>query len=160
MHKRLVDEINREIAAEFYSGLLYIRMAKDCVYPGAIHWLQLQAKEELGHALKFWDYMRKTGMPIHFKYVEPTPHWDDLKSIFKSVLEHETKVTKNINNLFKLALLYGDKETQNFLQWFVYEQGREMKGAGEIVDKLEADDWEKIMPSLDKELAARKEEKN
>jgi Ferritin-like protein len=75
------------------------------------------------------------------------------------VLAHEQKVTKNIHDLYELALKEKDYPSQVMLQWFIEEQVEEEKNATEIIEKLkmiEAHGTAVLM--LDHELGEREAE--
>ena len=52
--------LNAQINAEYYSSYLYLAMAayaESINLRGFAHWFRLQAQEEMGHAMKFFDYV-------------------------------------------------------------------------------------------------------
>jgi len=56
VEKALNEQINREL----YSAYLYLAMAAyldDLNLPGAAHWMRIQAQEEVGHAMKLYNYV-------------------------------------------------------------------------------------------------------
>ena len=58
------DALNSQLNAELYSSYLYLSMcAKQQANKinGIANWLGVQAKEELGHAVRFLDYINQAG---------------------------------------------------------------------------------------------------
>lgn len=79
------------------------------------------------HAMKFVHFLLETGAkPL-------IPGLPDIRNEFGSAedavgfaLAQEEKVTDQINNLVRIAVEEHDYTSQNFLQWFVYEQVEEV----------------------------------
>lgn len=134
--KNLVDEINEQIMHELYSSHLYLSMAaysEGQNLPGFGKWLMVQAAEEHGHAMKFFEYLNERGAHAVVKAIPAPPV--DFKSpldVFEQTYEHEQKVTARIHFLYALALKDNDYASQVFLQWFITEQVEEEKNASYI----------------------------
>ena len=57
--EKINEILNEQINKEFYSGYLYLSMSaymKELGLFGFSSWLRLQAKEEVEHGLKLFDY--------------------------------------------------------------------------------------------------------
>lgn len=157
------DAMNEQIKNELYSAYLYLSMAahfESKTLAGFANWLRLQAKEELGHAMKFFDFILERGGEVNLKAIDQPPSsWNSNLEAFEQVLAHEQKVTKNIHDLYELALKEKDYPSQVMLQWFIEEQVEEEKNATEIIEKLkmiEAHGTAVLM--LDHELGKREAE--
>ena len=104
---------------------------------GFAHWMECQAKEELFHAMKMYDYVIERGGKVNLKSIEgPQTEWDTPSAPFEHAYQHELKVTGLINNLVNLSIDEKDHATNNFLQWYVKEQVEEEASASEVVQKL------------------------
>ena len=60
MNTKVETALNEQIHAEFYSFYLYLSVAsyfKTLHLDGFSHWMNVQAQEEFGHAMKLVDYM-------------------------------------------------------------------------------------------------------
>ncbi|RCK74115.1 MAG: Ferritin [Anaerolineae bacterium] len=161
--KAMQDAMNEQIKNELYSAYLYLSMAahfESKTLGGFANWLRIQAKEELGHAMKFYDFILERGGEVTLKAIDQPPaSWKSNLEAFEQVLAHEQKVTKNIHDLYELALKEKDYPSQVMLQWFIEEQVEEEKNATEIIEKLkmiEAHGTAILM--LDHELAKREPE--
>lgn len=161
--KAMQDAMNEQIKNELYSAYLYLSMAghfESKTLNGFANWLRIQAKEELGHAMKFFDFILERGGTVALKAIDQPPaSWNSNLEAFEQVLAHEQKVTKNIHDLYELALKEKDYPSQVMLQWFIEEQVEEEKNATEIIEKLkmiEAHGTAVLM--LDHELAKREPE--
>jgi ferritin len=130
------DQINKEL----FSAYLYLGMSAWCEsanLPGAARWLQAQAQEEQGHAMKFYGFVHDRGGKVALGAVaKPEQEFASLLDLFEQVLDHERKVTASINGLYKAALTDGDYPSQVLLQWFITEQVEEEKNATAIVEIL------------------------
>lgn len=133
--------LNRQLNRELYSSYLYLSMSAyyDAAnLPGFGTWLRVQAKEELAHAMKFYDYLSEAGgRPVLDAIEAPPRDWDGPKAAFAEVLAHEQAVTRMIGDLMDLAIGEKDHATVAFLQWFVTEQVEEEKNAGDILAQVE-----------------------
>jgi ferritin len=124
---------------------------------GFAHWTRYQAKEELEHALKLFDYVNDRGGRVRLQAVQQPPvEYKSTSEIFKEILAHEQKVTGLIHDLYRLAAKEDDPATQIVLQWFVTEQVEEEKSAALIVDQLQLiEDRGTAVLMLDKQLGKR-----
>ncbi len=132
--------LNEQIKTEIQSAYIYLAMSAHCEsksWPGMAHWLRLQWKEELDHAMKLSEYVFDRGGRVTLEAIaKPPVEFGSPLKVFEAVLEHERKVTASINNLYSLAVKEGDYASQVELQWFVKEQVEEEKHATEIIDQL------------------------
>lgn len=161
--KTMQDAMNEQIKNELFSAYLYLSMAahfESKTLSGFANWLRIQAQEELGHAMKFYNFILERGGTVTLKAIDQPPSsWNSNLEAFEQVLAHEQKVTKNIHDLYELALKEKDYPSQVMLQWFIEEQVEEEKNATEIIEKLkmiEAHGTAVLM--LDHELAKREPE--
>ncbi|MFN3534103.1 MAG: ferritin [Desulfatiglandales bacterium] len=158
--ERIIDQLNVQLNRELYSGYLYLSM---CAYfnekglPGFAHWMRVQAQEELTHAMKFFDYITKSGGRVKLATIQVPPlEWQSVEEVFRETLAHEQKVTSYINQLVDLAIQEKDHATNNFLQWFVSEQVEEEENGRNILDRLRLVGEDKgSLFMLDRELAQR-----
>jgi ferritin len=158
--KKMQNAINGQINAELYSAYLYLSMSADFSsknLPGFANWMKIQAQEELGHAMKLYNFIEERLGRVTLKAIDAPPtEWDSPLTAFEAVLKHEQKVTGLINKLVDQAIAENDHATRGFLQWFVDEQVEEEASADAIVEQL------KLIKSapgglfmLDKELGRR-----
>jgi len=158
--EKMQEAINKQLNAELYSSYLYLSMSayfQSANLGGFANWMRVQAKEELAHAMKFYDYVNERGGRVILHPVEAPPsEWDSPLAVFEHVYRHEQKVTGLINKLVDLAVEARDHATNNFLQWFVSEQVEEEASADEVVQKLKlvGDDPSGLF-MIDRELAQR-----
>jgi len=158
--KKMQNAINGQINAELYSAYLYLSMSADFSsknLQGFANWMKIQAREELGHAMKLYNFIEERLGRVTLKAIESPPaEWDSPLAAFEQALKHEQKVTGLINKLVDQAIAENDHATRGFLQWFVDEQVEEEASADAIVQQL------KLMKGapgglfmLDKELGRR-----
>jgi ferritin len=160
LSKKMEKALNDQINAETYSAYLYLSMSayfQSINLKGFGNWMQVQAQEELSHAMKFYEFVHERGGRVTLTPIEAPPsEWDSPLDTFESVLEHEIKVTDLINGLTDLALEERDHATQIFLQWFVTEQVEEVDSASDVVQKIKLiGDASGGLFMLDQELGAR-----
>jgi ferritin len=154
------DNMNQQINAEFYSAYLYLSMAAHFEgenLHGMAHWMQVQAKEEAGHAMKFFKYIVERGGRVRLTAIAAPPNtWDSPQAVFEAVYKHECHVTSLINKLVELAVAEKDHASGVFLQWFVNEQVEEEASASEILHQIKMlGDSKQGLFMLDRQLAQR-----
>ena len=141
LSKKMLDELNKQITAEFYSAWYYLSMAVWAAgenYEGTYNFMSKQAQEEQGHALKFIKYILDAGGSVTLEEIQKPPQtFSSLKDIFDKALKHEKYVTSLINNLVALSDEEKDYMTLNFLQWFLEEQLEEEATMNSISAKLD-----------------------
>jgi ferritin len=138
--KTMEDAINKQINRELYSAYLYLGMSAYCEsanLKGFAKWLRIQATEERGHALKFYDFIIARGGKISLGAIEaPTTKWASTGKVFEAVYAHEQKVTGMIHALVELATKEKDHASFEMLQWFVKEQVEEEENASAILAQI------------------------
>jgi len=140
LKKSVEDALNKQLNAEMYSSYLYLAMSaymESITMKGFAKWLRIQAKEELAHGMKFYDYIIEAGGRVRLTAIEaPKTPWKSAGAVFDQVFAHEQKVTGLINAIMDTAVKEKDYATQNFLGWFVKEQVEEEANASEIVARI------------------------
>jgi ferritin len=160
INKVVQDAINDQINKELYSAYLYLSMAahfEAATLPGFAHWMRIQAQEEQGHAMRFFDYLNDRSGRVQLKPIAgPQTEWKTPFEVFNQVLEHEQLVTASIHKLYEVAAKDNDYATQVMLQWFINEQVEEEKSAAQIIEQLKRiDAHESALLILDHELGER-----
>jgi len=138
--KKINDVINKQINNELFSSYLYLSASAYLTennFVGAAHWMKLQAKEEVGHAMKFYSYILNRGGQIKLSSIDtPKSDWKSMIDIFQFAYEHEKKVTDMINGIMEVAKIENDYATEELLQWFIKEQVEEEANASFAFEKL------------------------
>jgi ferritin len=152
--------LNDQIRMELSSGYVYLAMAAQFEaqsYDGFAHWMRLQAREELEHAMRLFDYVNRRGGRVVLQAIPcPPEEFGAPLKAFKNALEHEQAVTASIHRLYAVAGDHNDVATQRELDWFVTEQVEEEENAGRAVDLLtRAGDDPASLLFLDREFGSR-----
>jgi ferritin len=101
------------------------------------HWMRVQAKEELEHAMRFFDHMVERGGRVGLAALaEPKKEWKSPLEAFQAAYEHERMITGRIDALVDLAHKEKDNAALLMLQWFVGEQVEEESNVEKIVGLL------------------------
>ncbi|MBN2474951.1 MAG: ferritin [Pirellulales bacterium] len=137
---RMQAALNKQVNAELFSSYLYLSMSayfESTSMAGMAQWVRIQAQEELGHAMKFYDYINERNGRVALAQIEsPKTEWKSPLDVFEDIYAHEQKVTALIHGLVDLAIAEKDHATETFLQWFVTEQVEEESAAATLVDRL------------------------
>ncbi len=158
--EKMTQALNDQINAEIFSSYLYLSMSSYSAHvglPGCANWFFIQAKEELTHVQRFYDYINSQGQRVILDAIEkPESEFTSALAMFEETLKHEQLVTSLVNKLVNIAREESDYATEIFLQWFVSEQVEEEENASDIIAKLKlAGDQGGGLFMIDKELGAR-----
>lgn len=160
LSKTMQDAINEQIKNELYSAYLYLSMAayaEEANLPGFAHWMKVQAREEVEHAMKFFDHATERGGRVALQAIDQPPvEFASPTDLFEKTLEHERHMTSLIHNLYALAVKENDYASQVLLHWFIEEQVEEEANATQILATLKmAGDKGNALVMLDRALAGR-----
>jgi len=152
--------LNDQLHEEMFSFYLYLSMSaylQSLNLTGMASWMAKQAKEELGHAMKFFEFIHeRSGRVTLESLAKPDSEWASPQAAFEAALAHERHITSCIHKLVDLAQGERDHATANFLQWFVKEQVEEEATAEGIVNRFKmAAGHPAAMMFMDRELGAR-----
>lgn len=160
INKQIATLINEQVNKELYSAYLYLDFAnyfEDCGLDGFAHWYELQAQEEMDHALKMRKYLIDNGLHVNLDAIaKPNNKFENPIDVLKAGLEHERYVTSLINSIYDVAFDVREYKTMQFLDWFVKEQVEEEKNAEDLLKKMEIFSSDsKGLYSLNQELKGR-----
>ena len=160
MKQPVQDAVNEQIKHELESAYVYLSMSAHFEaenLPGFARWMRLQAQEELGHAMRLFDYMNDRGGRVVLQAVDQPPSkFDSPLSVFEKALQHEQKVTALIEQLYETAQQHRDYATQVQLNWFLTEQVEEENNAELIVEQMRmAGNDRAALLIMDRELGSR-----
>ena len=166
MDNRLIEHLNQQINFEFYSAYLYLAMStyfSEINMDGFAKFMKSQAKEELEHAQKIYDYLLLRNEKISYQRIEaPDTDWVNAQDVLDeaiehekmiSTIEHEKMISTKIHELYKIAKESDDFATMNFLNWFVEEQLEEEEKFRVLREKIKAfDECACTLEAMDREL--------
>lgn len=160
LSKEVVKLLNEQINKEFFSAYLYLDMSNyydDKNLTGFSNWFKVQAQEERDHALLFLTYLQNNNEEIKLTSIAaPDKSYIDFRAPLTAALEHERFVTASIYNIYEEASRQKDFRTQQFLNWFITEQGEEEKNSEDLIERFDLFGSDaKSLYLLDAELAAR-----
>jgi ferritin len=138
---KVLDALNAQIKNELQSHYVYLAMSahfEATAYKGFGEWMRVQSREEYGHAMKLFDYLRSRNAPIVLQTLEAPKNGFAAKPlpIFEASLAQEETVTQQINDLYELAQNEKDYATLQFLTWFLQEQVEEENTVSDFIDRL------------------------
>jgi ferritin len=160
LSKTVQDALNEQMKQEFYAAYLYLSMSAYCSasnFEGFAKWLRQQATEEVGHAMRIYDYIEDRDGRVMLQAIsQPATEFPSILNVFEQARDHERKVTGMINRLYELVDSEKDYASHAFLEWFLTEQIEEEKTSNKIVESLKlAGDHPGALLMLDRELGAR-----
>ena len=160
LSKNLLNELNEQVNFEFYSSYIYLAMAGYCEsidLVGVGNFFRVQAKEELDHAMKLYDYVYQKNGHIELKAIEkPEADYDGIINVFERAYEHEQLVTRKIYALADIAHEEREHATMSLLKWFIDEQVEEENNFNNLLRKIRrVEDNPAGLYLMDDELAKR-----
>ncbi|MCB0793724.1 MAG: ferritin [Flavobacteriales bacterium] len=140
LSKKIEAALNKQIQIEAESSQFYLAMASWAETEGlngTASFLYRHSDEERAHMLKLVRFVNERGgKAIVPALTQPPKVFKGIDHIFKSLFEHETKVSHEINKVVDSCLKEKDYTTHNFMQWYVSEQIEEEALARTLLDKL------------------------
>lgn len=140
LSKTISALLNKQIELEATASHIYLAMASWAEvqgYSGVSKFLYHHSDEERMHMLKLVHFVNERGgHAITPAIPKAASTYDKVEQVFEALLNHEVKVSQEINNLVEQSLAEKDYATHNFLQWYVSEQIEEERLARMILDKL------------------------
>ncbi len=161
--KRMEQALNEQIKHELESAYLYLGMVAYFQaegLDGMAGWMEVQAQEEIAHAMRFFRYINERGGRVELKALaQPQKEWASPLEAFRAAYEHERFITGKINDLLKIAEEEDDNAAEIMLQWFVTEQVEEESSTKRVVDLLaRVGDSGHGLIMVDRELGTRRAE--
>ncbi|MEM0246771.1 MAG: ferritin [Desulfurococcaceae archaeon] len=161
MDQEILEALNKQLNQELRNAYFYLAMAAHFDHTslsGFAHYFKVQAREELEHAMKIYEYVNARGARVELQDVTVAKkEWNSVLEAVRDFYEAERANTQRIWNLVDLARRHGDKATEAFLQWFVNEQVEEEEQALDLLNKVEMiKDNVAALLALDKVLSERK----
>ena len=161
MDKKVAELLNAQVNAEFYSAYLYLDFANfydDESLDGFKNWFEVQAQEELDHALQMIDFLQAHDEKVTLEAIaKPDKICKNLIDPLEYSLEHEKYVTSLINNIYDAAFQVKDFGTMQFLDGFVKEQIEEEDTASTNLSRFKRFGTEaKALFAMDTEFGQRK----
>jgi len=136
LEQALNDQVNYELTAA-HGYLALAAYFDDASLNGFASFMRNQFNEEIGHAMKLFDYIHDRGGKVKMQDISvASADYDTPQTAIHAALEMERKNTQAIHKLYKLALDADDYPTQSLLKWFIDEQVEEEKWANEILSLL------------------------
>ncbi len=162
MDKKLVNILNEQLNKELYNASLYLSMAAYFDYnnlQGFANFFKVQAKEELNHAMKIYEFMNDRGVRVRIGGIpEPKQDWSSPVEAVEDFYKAEVENSKAIFKIDDLAKEINDKTVEHLMRWFIEEQIEEEKLSSELLAKvMMVKDSPHGLYMLNKELSERKD---
>lgn len=141
MDKKVADLLKDQVNKEFYSSYLYLGFS-NYYFGGALdgfgNWFEVQAKEELDHAMMILKYLQDNNEKVELEAIaKPDVNFKDYREPLAAALKHEQYVTSLIHAIYRAARDADDFRCCQFLDWFVAEQGEEEKSTNDLISKYD-----------------------
>lgn len=141
MNPTMLKVFNQQINEEMFSAYLYLSAAAYCHernLEGFAHWMESQAKEEMVHAMKFYNHLVERNEPVKLLAIEqPTVIFKGPTHVLQEALKHEKYISQKIHLLYEMATKEKDYRSLSMLEWFVDEQVEEENQVINLLAKIE-----------------------
>lgn len=160
--EKMATELNAQIKFEMESAYHYLGMAawaESANLQGTARFFQIQAKEEITHAMKIFSYVLERGATVSLGPIASSKtDYTSLSEALETALKQERFISGRIDGLMKLAHQESDYATVSMLNWFVTEQVEEEAQFDAIMARLRfAGDQGTGLILIDNELGRRSE---
>ena len=140
LSKKVEKALNEQIAMEAAASQKYLAMACWCdekALEGCANFLYTQADEERMHMMKLVHYINESGgRALTPAIAKPQQDFDNILNLFEIALENEKAVSVAIDKIVDVCEKERDKQTANFLEWFVEEQHEEESLYRSLIDRV------------------------
>ena len=140
LSSKIEAALNQQIEMESNASQSYLAMACWCdskALEGCAKFLYAQAEEERMHMLKLLHHLNESGgFAITPAVKQPTLQFENILSLFQQAYKNELAVSKAISKLVDLCETERDRQTANFLQWFLDEQHEEETSYRSLLDRI------------------------
>lgn len=137
---KMQAELNQRIADELYAWYLYLAISayfETRALKGFAQWMKAQAKEELTHAMKNYEFLVERAGTVALKAIaQPPATWDSVTAAVQAAYDHEVKVSKIYNQFMDQARAESDHATAAHIQWFNSEQVEEEAQILDLLDRV------------------------
>ncbi|MDA7501793.1 ferritin [Chitinophagales bacterium] len=137
---KMVQALNEQISMEGAAMQKYLAMALWCDsagLEGAAGFYYDQSDEERMHMMKIVHYVQDQDRVATVPALASPKHsYEDIYEVVQAGYDSEKAVTASIHLLVELAESENDRQTFNFLQWYVTEQLEEEVMCRRIIDRM------------------------
>ncbi|GAA1128362.1 ferritin [Nocardioides aquiterrae] len=134
---RFADQLNVQIGNELAAHNQYLACAVHYdahTMPRMAAFFYGQALEERDHAMMMVQYLLDTDSPVEIPSVPaPVNGFEDVVAPVALALEHEKRVTEQVNGLLRIAREEHDYASEQFMQWFIKEQVEEVATMSDLL---------------------------
>ncbi len=134
--KKTCEKINEQIGSEFFAMASYYSIASyfdSEGLAGFADYYYKQAEEERSHGLKLIKFLNNAGAQVKIPAIPAPKTYSSALEAVQAALAHEEKVTGQIYAIMDTARSENDKQTEQFLQWFIQEQLEEVSSATDVL---------------------------
>lgn len=158
---KMEELLNKQLNQELRNAYLYLSMASyldSLGLRGFAHYFKVQAREELGHAMKIYGFINDLGGRVVLQDIpKPKESWGSVLEIAEDFYKAEVENTWRFYELMDRAREEGNKSVESFLKWFIDEQVEEVSSASDLLAKVRMVGEQKhALLMLDSKLAERK----
>ena len=115
--KKTGELMNVQVTQEFLAAYKYFGMAAyfdSQSLQGFAHWMKVQAKEELSHAMKFYEHLHDRGSTVSLGSIEKQEtNFASALAAVQEALAHEQRVTILINAIAEASEQEKDYPSRN-----------------------------------------------
>lgn len=158
---RMEELLSKQLNQELQNAYLYLSMASyfdGLGLKGFAHYFKVQAREELGHAMKIYEFIYDAGGRVTlYEIPKPKEGWSSVVDAIEDFHKAEVENTRRFYELVDRAREEGNKVVESFLKWFIDEQVEEVSSASDLLAKVRLiGEQRHALLVIDAKLAERK----
>ena len=137
MNSKVKELLNQQVNNELESAYLYLEFSNffdSRNLLGYANYYKVQAKEEIDHAMRIYDYLHKINENVKLMVIHaPNVEYKDIDEVLEAGLKAEQDITRQINDIYDLCIKFSDFASKIFIKWFISEQVEEEENARNMI---------------------------
>lgn len=138
MNKQIKELLNKQINAELTAAYQYLGFSNffdSKNLNGYGNYYRVQAKEEIKHAMRIYDYLIKCNEKVSLLVIEaPLDNYKDIDEVLDAALQKEIEISNMISEIFETTQTMKDFASKIFIRWFIEEQQEEIADAQKMIN--------------------------
>ncbi len=163
MDQCIAAALNKQIVVELDAAYLYMQMGdwlEKNGLSGFGDWLRRQAREEVGHAMIIFNFLKERGAAVALGSVRQRKYFfTSVKDVMDKLLAQGKHIAGTISKLIDLAQTCQDVEAAVLLAWFAAVQLEEEELVTNVLMRVNSCYRDAVgeLREIDSELAQRQE---
>ena len=138
MNSKIKDLMDMQLNKELEAAYLYLEFSNffdSRNLDGYANYYKVQAKEEIGHALRFYKFLHDNKQRVNLMVIHsPNIELNNIEDVLEAGIRIERDITRMINTIYEISVESKDYASKEFIEWFIDEQFFEEKDAQNMIN--------------------------